>query len=76
MPQPPAHLLGLPWDTAQQMAAAENLHLAEPLVTAPPKVKVLLGQYRVIGNRQQETGWQLIIAAEQTSSQQFTQKTS
>ena len=70
------NLLGLPWDVAQQMAAAENLHLLEPLVTTPPKAKVLLGQYRVIGYRQQETGWQLIIAAEQTSSQQFTQKSS
>jgi hypothetical protein len=58
------------------MAVAENLPLAEPLVTAPSKVKVLLGQYRVIGYSPQETGWQLIIAAEQTSSQQFTQKTS
>lgn len=76
MPQPPDHLLGLPWDTAQQMAAVENLHLAEPLVTAPPKVKVLLGQHRVIGYRPQETGWQLIIAAEQLSAQQFTQKSS
>jgi len=76
MPQPPDYLLGLSWETAQQMAAAENLHLIEPLVTAPPRVKVLLGQYRVIGYRQQENNWQLIIAAEQTSAQQFTQKSS
>lgn len=76
MPQPPEHLLGLPWDAAQQMAAAEKLHLLEPLVTVPPKAKVLLGQYRVVGYRQQESGWQIIIAAEQTSAQQFTQKSS
>jgi len=76
MSQPPDYLLGLPWDTAQQMAAAENLHLAEPLITAPPKVKVLLGQYRVIGYRQHENNWQMIIAAEQMSAQQFTQKSS
>jgi len=76
MSQPPDHLLGLPWETAQQMAAAEDLQLAEPLVTAPPKVKVLLGQYRIIGYRQQENNWQMIIAAEQTSAQQFTQKSS
>lgn len=76
MLQPPENLLGLPWETAQQMAAAANLQLLDPLVTAPPKVKVLLGQYRVIGYRQQEAGWQLVIAAEQTSSQQFTQKSS
>lgn len=69
-------LLGLPWETAQQIAMAENVPLLEPLITTPPRVKVLLGQYRVIGYRQRETGWQLIIAAEQTSSQQFTQKSS
>ncbi|MEO6907586.1 MAG: hypothetical protein ABI210_06820 [Abditibacteriaceae bacterium] len=76
MSQPPDYLLGLPWDAAQEMAAIENLHLLEPLVTAPPKVKVLLGQFRVIGYSQQGIGWQMIIAAEQTSSQQFTQKSS
>ena len=76
MPESPDHLLGLPWEDAQKMAAAESLHLLEPLVTAPPKVKVLLGQYRVIGYRHHETGWQMIIAAEQKTSQQFTQKSS
>jgi len=76
MSQPPDHLLGLFWNTAQQIAAEENLHLTEPLITAPPRIKVLLGQYRVIGYRRQEAGWQMIIAAEQTSGQQFAPKSS
>lgn len=69
MTHSPQHLLGLPWEEAQVMAAQLNGgESLEPLVTAPPKAKVLLGAYRVIGYRQIAAGWQMIIAREQQSS--------
>jgi len=63
----PDHLIGLFWDQALALASEEIL--PEPLVTAPPRKKVLLGQHRVVGYRRQAAGWQIIVAAEQLSAQ-------
>jgi|GEM_PF-4067816 len=63
----PDHLIGLFWDEARELAGEDIL--PEPLVTAPPRVKVLLGRHRVIGYRRQAEGWQMIVAAEQLSAQ-------
>ena len=67
MAAPPDHLIGLFWDEARALAG--DAVLAEPLLTEPPRIKVLLGRHRVIGYRRQAAGWQLIVAAEQLTAQ-------
>lgn len=71
-PQILYHLIGSPWEEAQEMAAAAGTPLLDPIITTPPRPKVLLGQdlaqYRVVGYRRQGAGLQLVIAAEQKSA--------